>query len=774
MKPKIGLLAFLVILLMIPASVFAAASSILGITSGVDAANSFGAGEYGVIGSFKVTDSSGSSSSISNFILDGTAATLTTGGVPTILAADIDSVAIWWDKNRDGILQRDLDTYVIATNTAFGSASAAVTLTSTVTLTANEVRYFMVVVLAKETPAGALEGATADVKVTVTDGSSNTVSINNNGSTWSNDTLNYVATHLQWVTAGAYTAPNSTISGYKPVSGINAAAAGATVAKGANFVGPVTGTIIKAVDDFGNTDKDFAEGVQFAAYNYSTLEDVSANLTAKDGAGTSVKVGTAAYITNTWNLGLLNANTGTAVAGALKTLSFGIEGPVILVAMTQTTRLEGTVTVLNAAAYTTNTTVNAARGIEIYDADHDGSIDHATVFYNSPISVVNATNVGAALHVVGGTYAIDSNWAARTKYDAGGTGIENAGEFGLSIKFTEKAQFDTDAKPDLYIDNLATTDIRLMASATALTAFSNSGAVEVDKAQPILIKAETQDVNANGMIDAVKFTFSEAVRNVTAGADTIGKAFMVDPNDGVAFTGTPSVSGSVVTISLTETTPNTGLKPTVVYNQNEVKPTLVTDFATSATNAPDYNFLFPVKTNYAVKVTFATRDAASMVVHTVKTLDLGGNGRLETVEVVFSEAATVPNVNGVGFYSSVAAFASGTASNGIYTINGSPGFSSVNSSTYRFTVSEVTTTDVYDTESLPRFSYSRSLGDITDAAGNELLEYGPAAAQHPSTTDGAAPVMIKILTGDAYTDTLRTGASSDYYSTGANGRIDNV
>jgi len=175
MKPKIGLLAFLVILLMIPASVFAAASTILGVATGVNAANSFGAGEYGVIGSFKVTDSSGSSSTIKNFKVDAAVGTIATN---TMLAADIDSLAIWLDINRDGILQRDLDTYVIATNTAFGAGSAEVTLTpSTITFTAAEVKYFMVVVLTKETPAGAGENASIDCKVTVTDGSDNTASI---------------------------------------------------------------------------------------------------------------------------------------------------------------------------------------------------------------------------------------------------------------------------------------------------------------------------------------------------------------------------------------------------------------------------------------------------------------------------------------------------------------------------------------------------------------------------------------------------------------------
>jgi len=759
MKPKIGLLAFLVILLMIPAAVFAAPSQVLKVESGVDAANDFGAGEYGVVGSFKVTDTSGTSSAIQKFSVDDIAGS-------TLLAADLDSLAIWIDVNRDGILQRGVgtgsDTFVIATSTVscFDAGGVnAVDLTASVSFSANEIKYFMVVVLAKEDVTDANDGATTDVTVTVTDGASNTGSANVGGAAWQNDRLDIDATHLQWI-------PSTGGAGYKPLVG----------AVGGNVIAGGVGALLKAVDDYGNVDKDFDEGVQFKAFNYSSLEDISANLTAQDGAKTDVRVGTANSIIG-WASGLLSANTATRSGGVLKVISHSTEGPVVLVARSRTTRLEGSVTVLNAAAYTSTATVNGARGIEIYDRDRDGHIDYATVFYNSPLSVVNAANVRAKFFIVGGTYAIDTNFAPTANFDAGGTGVKNAGEFGVTIKLVESQSYDTDAKPDIYFDGTA--DLRLIAAATQMSAFSSQGVIEVDKARPRLLKAETKDNDSDGMIDALQFTFTEAVRNVTAGAsDTLGVAFRINPSDGVSFTGTPTVSGSVVTIPLTETTPNTGLKPRVWYNQNEVKPTMVTDYATSATLAPAYNFFYPVNTNYSLKdedaatpVEFDTNDAAAMVVSSVKTLDMGGTaGRIDTMEIVFSESATVPSKDGVGFYSSVPAHSSLTNANGTYAVTG---VTQQNASTYRFAITEVTSTDVYDTEALPRFQYSQANGSIVDTAGNELLEYGPGGASHPSTVDGAAPVIVKILTGDAYVDSLRLGAG-DFVADGANGRIDNI
>lgn len=334
MKPKFGLLALLVVFLLVPTL---AHGALFTIADGKNEANKLHAGEYGVIGSFKLTDgATAGGSKVTAVLLDASVGEIAGN---TVLNADTDSVSVWVDVNQNGKLERDLDTFVATSGAAFGNdAGGGITLTLTgddqVALADGETKWFLVALLLKEVPAGAGEGGVIDVEVTVSDNASPvaTVQINDTGAAWTDDTVDYIATHLTFKSTG-----------YMDLTG----SVGGEMAN--------DGVILNAVDDWGNVDSDFVEKVQFLLYNYSTLEQIKQDFTATaNAAGDDVKWGAAWTNAPAMVAGVLSANTGAGGAGAVKSLKYapttGIGGPVTLVARTQVKELEGSITITNDTA----------------------------------------------------------------------------------------------------------------------------------------------------------------------------------------------------------------------------------------------------------------------------------------------------------------------------------------------------------------------------------------------------------------------------------------
>ena len=799
MKPKIGLLAFLAVLFLVPSLAFGA-STLYDVDDGIDAANEIGAGEDGVIGSFTVTDKplELGGSKITKFELDGTFATIAGN---TMERADIAEVSVWVDVNQNGALERDVDTYVGKyTNDITGDVSdfgsngdeveIALNGDDQVSLANGEKKWFIVVVTAREVPAGlAGEGAVIDVQVTITDNVTASIpdELNTSGLTWTNDTLEFTATKLTFKDTG-----------YKDLTGYSG---GIPI----NMIkSPGTVDLLEAVDDWGNVDTDFAERVRFLLYKYATQERITADFTAQANAplpwGDDITWGSAAN----WNTspemvaGVLQANSGGGIglpSNINYTPASALQSTVVLVARSQVKELEGSVTISNHAAYPalTGNGLQAGRGVEIYDVNHDGHIDFATVFCNAPVQVIGALSavddftIGSNYEFVPNAFPIGdvgggtSDWMIG--FDAGGKGIKNPGNYGITLRIKQKTTYDTALTPDITYTSSGNL-LDLKTGGVAVATFSSAQAVEVDKARPFLIKGATKDNGTlsgaanNGMIDNLVLTYSENVRNVTAGADTTNTGLVAEAESGISFTGNRTIAENIVTIGVIESTPNTGLLPVVRVNQ--APDVMITDYALSATKSPAYNAFFPDKTATGTEGTFTCRDEAPMVVHTVKTLDqIVFSGRIDAIQVIFSEEATVTNTLGVSFYSSVAAFSSAQGKNGVYEIDDDRalpyaiGFQEVSSNTFNFAIQEVTVDGVYDSEALPYFKYNTAVGNITDVAGNELPEYGPGALTSPAATDGAPPIVVSIKTGDAYTDTLYNGESS-FDAEGANGRIDKL
>ena len=759
MKPKFGLLALLVVLLLVPSMAFGATFTL---TANKDAENHIGAGEYGVIGSFYAEGAS--AGKVKQIALDARAATIAANDM---VVADINAVSVWIDTNQDGKLDREgsnPDVLVASDATDnFGSNGAIVTMAlaadDQVAVAAGQKVYFIVVIETEEVPASADKASTIDVDVTLTDLADATVQINAGGAAWTDDILDFTATHLTFKSTG-YNAVTGSVGGEMLQDGV----------------------LLNAVDDWGNVDTDFVEKVQFLLYNYSTLEQITADFTATSNGAVDAKWGASWTTSLAMVAGVLEADTGGA-AGEMLSVKYapttGIGGAVTLVARSQVKELEGSITITNdtAAPNFTGNGLEAGRGIEIYDVNHDGHIDHATIFFNAPVTVGALTtaqfSLGSNYTLMTGAQGAFGGADFKVGFDAGGKGIRNAGTYGVTVRINQKTAYDTDVKPDItYTSNASIAD----GAATPLSSFSSAQAVEVDKAKPFLINAATSDAGtlngaaSNGMIDNLILTFSEQVSNISAGADTTNTGLVVEASAGISFTGVVSVdtSGKVITLGVVETAPNTGLTPEVRVNQ--APAVRVKDRALGATGAASYNAFFPDKTDTGTEGSFTARDEAPMVVHTVKTLDLNANGRLDAIDVIFSEDATVPNKDGVGFYSSISAFSSAGLKNGEYT---PLAVVAQSTNTFRFTIDPCTEVGVYDTEALPYFRYSVSEGSITDVAGNELPAYGAGQLVSPTAIDGAAPIIVSVKTGDAFSDTAYAGASA-FEAEGANGRIDKL
>lgn len=628
----------------------------------------------------------------------------------------------------------------------------------------NEAKKFLIVVeLAKVitdnlTFGAALSGDQANVANTVV------------GAAQAPKTLAIVASHFRFISA------NLTLQ-----------AANTTELLGAN-----ASNIILAVDDNGNTDVDFTDAVVLSAEDYVTGAASNTALTATEGNGAgaavSVKTGNTAGGGGALNTlavvaGVVTIDKTNNTADALSSIQFNADGDFILVATSQNLKLEGSIAI-RSGANTTTQGILPGRGIEIYDVDHDGYIDYATLFFNSPVLMGGGMTKND--FTISGGYTIDT--VVAQPFDAGGVGIRNAGLYGVTLALNEKDAYDTNATPDITFSGSNLT----FRAGGAVLSIGSAQAVEVDKARPVLISAETKDMGYgsgtkdNGIIDGILFTFSEPVRNVTAGAaladgtSYIGLAIPVI--HGMSFQNNGTVDGNIVTIPVGETTINTGITPGIRYNEN-FPNARITDFARSATYAVAYNSFYALNTQFAKGTstgdnldpndpTITTVDAAPMVVHSVETRDTDNDGRLDEMWVTFSENTNAgATKDGVDFYSSVSKFASGNGKDGIYD---AAAVSGGGTPTLKFTVTPVDLAeDVFDTEATPIFRYDENSGNIQDEVGNKLKSYGPGGLTHPATKDGAKPVIVKFITGDAYADTALVGGSS-FESVGPNGRIDNV
>ena len=154
----------------------------------------------------------------------------------------------------------------------------------------------------------------------------------------------------------------------------------------------------------------------------------------------------------------------------------------------------------------------------------------------------------------------------------------------------------------------------------AFTSFGREEVGTADKAAPVLMSNETADINADGFIDAVHLTYSEAIDDATI----VATDWTVTGVGGVTFSST--TNGDIADdadfyITFTDGVLDTGATPDVTYAQNAMAD---------------------AAGNLAANTTTASIDAASPVLVSVNGVDAGTPGVFnsvgDTLDLVFSEA----------------------------------------------------------------------------------------------------------------------------------------
>ena len=693
----------------------------------------------------------------------------TTGTLVGVLKDDIKMVSVYIDKNEDGAWDSN-DVFVgkAAAPAAWGNpTNQDIDIDDITLVTAADTKDFIVVVTLdkKEDTVGTYDGGTikGNFNAAASIAALGAVTV---GATV--ETVAIVASHLQWQFAtDVYASTGTLFPG-----------------------GGVTNDALYAVDDYGNLDSGFAEYAVISAVKYTNpSETPTLTITATVGdAGDATAVDQLLFTG-----GKIQFDSNDASENMLKVFSIdngGTDQAVTVMARSSgaapagTTydgkNLIGTQTlVIGAATAFTGTNIQNTRGVEIYDTNHNGKIDHITMLFSAPITIgaTASTAFTAQGYIVKSTTPVLS-------FDAGGTGIYNAGPFGVTFEIKEGAVTDTNARPDVTYTAGALVN-RAGAPASIPSVGSGALAIEVDRARPVMMSVETQDTGigagtaSNGIVDGFKLTFSEPIANVNAGVDTSATiSLAVHPDEGISFNqGSGTISDKTLIIPVFEGAIDTGITPSVIYKQWKSN-LLIKDFATSASGGTDPNALYPDKTTYADGMTFTVADGAPMVVYSVETADSGAgtgtanNGKIDAMVVTFSEIPTDGSGTGAGveFVSSITAF--GSTGNGIYDVNAATG---PTGQALTFAVTEATSATIFDTEAVPEFNYNpgASGADIHDAADVDLQQYGPGGLVSPTTSDGAAPVAVSVLTRDSFADTTFAGETLLVSDT-PNGRIDGI
>ncbi len=263
---------------------------------------------------------------------------------------------------------------------------------------------------------------------------------------------------------------------------------------------------------------------------------------------------------------------------------------------------------------------------------------------------------------------------------------------------------------------LATSATGIQDAAANLSSFA--AAAPADGAKPILVTMTMQDTNANGKVDHVVAVFSETLAAYSAG--TAPWALANIPSAGTLAS--VAVATNTATLTITE---GAGAANTAVGSYTVALATSATGIRDAAANLSSFGATAP-------------SDGAAPVRTAMVMNDVNGNGKVDQVQVTFSETLasstdtapwTLANVPSAGTLSSV------STSGAVATLTIAEGAGAANTAVGTFTV-----------------ALAASATGIHDASGNQ----GSFAAAAP--TDGAKPALVSMTMQD----------------TNANGKVDHV
>ncbi len=149
---------------------------------------------------------------------------------------------------------------------------------------------------------------------------------------------------------------------------------------------------------------------------------------------------------------------------------------------------------------------------------------------------------------------------------------------------------------------------------------SGNGSALIDTTPPTVQSAETQDLNGDGKIDAMKLTFNESINDsqLNEGADGWDVA---DPAGSESIGTGDTPNDNILLLSFGQgPTPDSGNTPTVTY------------FATGGEVSTH-----DTAGNELASLSTVTSDGALPVILSAETQDVNGNGKIDAIKLTFSE-----------------------------------------------------------------------------------------------------------------------------------------
>jgi hypothetical protein len=220
---------------------------------------------------------------------------------------------------------------------------------------------------------------------------------------------------------------------------------------------------------------------------------------------------------------------------------------------------------------TTTTFVRKAASLTVTAAPAAVAADKLQVTFNNPMQTVDPSEF--RLYKPDGVTPV----TAGTGYTLDTTGKIVTITMGASLTADAKAAASDTAAVKLAIGTANTKDIFSNAVsgdvAVAVSAATPATVTILDKIAPAIAALETQDLDKDGYLDAVRLTFSENVKDSTVSASN----FDVAGTSGEAFN--PATAGDtadnhIIYITFTESaTPDTDLTPTITYTQGTLEDT---------------------------------------------------------------------------------------------------------------------------------------------------------------------------------------------------------
>lgn len=351
-------------------------------------------------------------------------------------------------------------------------------------------------------------------------------------------------------------------------------------------------------------------------------------------------------------------------------------------------------------------TVPTITARQTQDLDGDGKIDAMKITFSDEI--LDSTVVATDFDVAG--YAGEA-FSSTTNGDTANNNV-------IYITFTESGASDTSAIPNVTYTAGTLTDLADNALA------SNGPTASTDLAKPVITIANWLDQDANGTIDRVTLTFSEAV-DFTDTGDGFGAILLND--------------GSAITIDNADYSNTNQTTLTLNFTGDAVASTAITGLTATYSDAGTNSIVDRAAAPLEVlngDVAESYTDGAKPVFLSSVTADVNGNGTVDQITITYSE--TVDIVDAGAGLDGVSIGDSCTVTNADY--------SATATTTSVLTLTGCTAGNTAITADP---TYATLSGDITDSStqNNEMAD-----AETVTGTDGAAPVMLSSTGSDSDND----------------------